>query len=165
MSEPFLGEVRMFSFDYAPRGWAQCDGQTLSITQNQALFALLGTTFGGNGTTTFCLPDLRGRTPVHVGSGISRGQAGGETFHTLTESEMPPHTHIPQATNAAADQRTPTGNIWGNDSVQPYIHGVPSGAMLPAVQPTGNGQPHENRQPYSVVNFCIALSGIFPTRN
>src|ERR687890_48773 len=111
MSEPFIGEIRMMAFTYAPKGWAQCNGQVMPINQNQALFSLLGTMYGGNGQTTFALPDLRGRTPIHTGEGFILGQKGGEQAHTITQSEMPEHVHFVQATTATATTNTPASNV------------------------------------------------------
>jgi microcystin-dependent protein len=160
-----MGEVKIISWNYAPRGWALCNGQFLPINQNQALFSILGTTFGGNGQTTFALPDLRGRAPLHRNTDVL-GQAAGEEFHTLTQSEMPAHTHFAQASNSTGDINVPTGNILGN--VAAKIYKAPSN--LTTIRPDtitniGGSQPHENRQPFLVVNFIIALQGIFPSRN
>jgi microcystin-dependent protein len=164
MSDPFLGEVKLFAFDFPPRGWATCDGQILSIAQNQALFAILGTTYGGNGQTTFALPDLRGRAPVHFSSSIPLGTLGGEATHTLTIQEMPVHTHAAEGSSQAGGI-SPAGNFWGSQSVNPYA-GTPNTMMSPgAVSTAGGSQAHDNRQPYLVTNFCIALQGIFPSRN
>ncbi len=165
MSEPFIGEVRIYSFGFAPRGWASCAGQLLPINQNQALFAILGTTYGGNGIQTFALPDLRGRIPVHVGSGVVLGQRGGESAHTLSLSELPGHGHVPAASVAAADVGSPAGNIWAQQAY-PAFAATPDTAMSPAaILATGGGQPHENMSPYLVLNICIALVGIFPSQN
>jgi microcystin-dependent protein len=169
MPEPFLSEIRMFSFNYAPQGWAQCNGQLLPINQNQALFSLLGTTYGGNGQTTFALPNLRGRVPMHFGDGLNLGETAGQENQTLTISEMPTHTHFLQgnvATNATATQGTPNGNYWANSGKLVYSTSPPDSAMSPAtVTNIGGSQPHANMSPYLVINFCIALIGIFPSRN
>jgi microcystin-dependent protein len=162
MAQPFLAEIRVFSFNFAPKGWAMCNGQFMAISQNQALFALLGTTYGGNGTTTFALPNLQGRLPVHVGNGINLGQTGGESAHTLIPSEMPAHTHQAFGSSTAANLGVPTGNLWatGNAAYNP----VANTTMGPAcVLPVGGGQPHENKSPYLTLTFCIALQGIFPS--
>lgn len=165
MAEPFLSEIRIMSFGYAPRGWAMCNGQFLPINQNQALFSLLGTTFGGNGQTTFALPDLRGNVPIHVGQSFTLGQKGGEQAHTLTISEMPLHTHIASGTGNNADNVIPTDNVFG---VVTGLYGGPTN--LAALAPTsitnvGGSQAHLNMQPFLVLNFCIALQGIFPSPN
>lgn len=167
MSEPFVGEIRMFGFTYPPRGWALCNGQIMSINQNQALFALLGTTYGGNGTTTFALPDLRGRVPLHTGNGVSLGQSAGEESHTLTQAEMPQHTHQMAGSSAAPNQKNVEGQIWAADTAtMPFHAGPPSTTMNAAsMGAAGGGQAHSNMQPYLTVNFCIALQGIFPSRN
>ena len=169
MAEQFLGELRIFGFNFAPRGWAFCNGQTLSIAQNTALFSLLGTTFGGNGTTTFNLPNLQGATPVHFGSGLSLGQVGGEANHTLVTSEMPSHTHAVNGNSGAGNATTPVGNVWApvpaTASINAY-NNAQNGAMGgTAIGLGGGSQPHNNLQPYLVVNVCIAITGIFPSRN
>lgn len=166
MSEPFLAEVKICSFAFAPRGWALCNGQLLPINQNQALFSLLGTTYGGNGQTTFALPDLRGRTAIHFGAGVSLGEAGGAEAVTLNESELPAHSHM-RATSNQATSATPVGNVLANAprrGVGVFAEPASPVVMTPA-QPVGGGQPHDNRQPSLVLNFVIALQGIFPSRN
>lgn len=172
MAEPFLAEIRIFSFSFAPKGWALCNGQLLPINQNQALFSLLGTMYGGNGQTNFALPNLQGRVPNHVGAGLTQGQTGGETAHTLTISEMPLHTHGLNQNLAAggaavnATQGTPTGNFWANSGKSHYSTSAPNAAMHPsAVSNVGGSQPHLNLQPFLALNFCIALQGIFPAQN
>jgi len=161
MATPFLGELRLMSFDFAPKGWAACDGSTLPINQNQALYALLGTMYGGNGQTTFQLPDLRGRTPVHVGDGLLQGQRVGEEFHTVTLNELPEHVHMLRVSTADADQSVPSV-LAGSANLYREATGLTS--LHPAtVAPIGGGQPHENRQPYLALNWCIALQGIFPS--
>ena len=172
MSEPFIGEIRMMSFGFAPRGWAFCNGQQLPINQNQALFSLLGTTYGGNGVTTFALPNLQGRTPLHFGSGaglspVTLGQVGGEEGHTLTQNEMPGHTHQVQASSQPGNTRTPGNGVWAaTGSGTNYSNATPNVQMQASqISPTGGSQPHENRQPYLTINFCIAIVGIFPSRN
>jgi microcystin-dependent protein len=167
MGTPFLGEVKIISWNFAPQGWAFCNGQFLPINQNQALFSILGTTYGGNGQTTFALPDLRGRAALHRGSQNQLGGRAGEEFHTLNLSEMPAHTHFAQASNNSTNNTViPTGNILANSAAQPYND--PN--SLTTINPTsisnfGQSQPHENRQPFLVLNFIIALIGIFPSRN
>ena len=165
MGTPFLAELKIVSFNFAPKGWASCNGQLLPINQNQALFSLLGTTYGGDGRTNFGLPDLRGRTPIHVGQGFLQGQNGGEFNHTLIQSEMPTHNHIVNATNAAGTDPNPTANFFANSNVQPYRSDF-NGTLSPeAVTDVGGSQPHNNMSPYLVVNIVIALQGIFPSRN
>lgn len=164
MSEPFLGEIKIISWNFPPKGWAFCNGQLLPINQNQALFAILGTTYGGDGIQTFGLPNLQGRTPVHVGNGISLGEMGGEATHTLIISEIPAHTHVPVGATGAASSG-PSGNLWTTSNLKPYA-GSGGTAMNPAcVSATGNNQAHQNMSPYMVLNFIVALSGIFPTQN
>ncbi len=165
MAEPFLSEIRIMSFNFAPKGWAQCNGQLLPINQNQALYSLLGTTFGGDGQTTFGLPDLRGKAPIHVGGGFTLGNTGGEQAHTVTANEMTMHTHSMNASATNADAVVPTGNVLAQ-VVDTY--GVPT--QLTTLDPSTNGatggsQPHQNMQPYVTLNFCVALQGIFPSPN
>ncbi len=160
--DPFLGEIKIVGFDFAPQGWAACDGQILQIVQNQALYALLGITYGGNGSTTFGLPDLRGRVPLHFSSVIPMGGSGGEASHALAAAEMPLHTHAVHASDAFPDASLPTGNIWPN--VTKGYADSPDTAMKSSVLGATGGQSHENCQPYLVVNFVISLVGIFPSR-
>ena len=169
MSEPFLGEIKMFSFNFAPKSWAGCNGQVMSIAQNSALFSLLGTTFGGNGSTTFGLPDLRSRIPVSLGqfsggSSYTLGQTGGAESVTLVSTELPVHSHVPAATTNAGDSGDPTGNVWSAAGATAY--GASADAVMRAgvIGNNGGGQPHANMPPFLVVNFCIALQGIFPSR-
>lgn len=169
MAEPFLSEIRIMSFGYAPRGWAMCNGQLLPINQNQALFSLLGTTFGGNGQTNFALPDLRGNVPIHVGQGHTLGEKGGQQAHTLTLSEMPQHVHFLNASTAAgnASPPSPANNAFA-DSAPSLGYNVGT-TLVPLNQNTvtnvGGSQAHLNMQPFLVLNFCIALQGIFPSPN
>lgn len=171
MSEPFLAEVRIVGFNFAPRGWAFCDGQILPINQNQSLYSLLGTTYGGDGRTTFALPDLRGRTPIHVGrsngGGDHRlGQKSGEETHTLAANEMPQHTHVLQASSSDGTTILPSGNVLARRLAEVYRDPTNLGAMRAGtVVNVGGGQAHENMQPYLALNYCIALQGLFPSRN
>lgn len=202
MAEPFLGEVRLFSFNFPPKGWALCNGQLLPINQNQALFALLGTMYGGNGQTTFALPNLRGRTPIHHGNGHTIGEQGGSTSVALNIQQLPTHTHTLYASGAAGNSLHPTNNVLAQRAAEPYRPpslvapqqgeivsdelvtlswepwresffteigpGKASAGSLGAMHPgtvtsTGGSQPHNNMQPYLVLNFCIALQGLFPS--
>jgi len=163
MAEPFIGEIRMMSFVFPPKGWALCDGQLLPINQNQALFSLLGTTYGGNGQTNFALPDLRGRVPIHVGNGHTLGERAGEQAHTLTSSEVPVHTHQVSAYSGEANLSVPgpTATLAGQ-SANPYGSG-PVTLSGPALNNVGGSQAHLNMQPFLTISFCIALQGIFPS--
>lgn len=165
MAEPFLGEIRLFSFNFAPKYWALCNGQLLPRNQNQPLFSLLGTMYGGNGQTDFALPDLRGRVPLHVGNGFAQGQRGGEETHTLTTNELAQHTHTPQGNAGTSGAPTAVGNTWGPQEANPYSTTTNIGMNPSAIGSAGSGQPHENRSPYLTLNFCIALVGIFPSPN
>jgi microcystin-dependent protein len=166
MAEPFLAEIRIMSFDFAPKGWALCNGQLLPINQNQALFSILGTTYGGDGRVTFALPDLRGRAPVHAGNGVVLGERAGEENHTVTTQEMPAHTHTVPASNLPATLGDPTGAVWASSSGGAGFASAPSGAMAPtAATNTGGSQPHPNMQPFTVLQFVIALQGIFPSQS
>jgi microcystin-dependent protein len=164
MSEPFLGQISIMAFNFAPRGWALCNGQLLGIAQNQALFALLGTQYGGNGQTTFGLPDFRGRTPLHIGNGFTQGERSGEENHTLNVNEMPAHSHTHSVSSGSSAAALPTNNSFGNGAAKLYAS-QNNGAELANISGAGGSQPHNNMQPYSVLNFCIALQGIFPSRN
>ena len=170
MATPYLGELRLVSFNFAPRGWALCNGQLMAINQNQALFALLGTFYGGNGTTTFALPNLQGRSPMHMGAGYVLGQMGGEAAHTLTLSELPAHLHTLYGVSDIANANAPGGALpaaKGRGGLTQY--GSPGGSEVPmapsSVAQVGGGQPHENMPPYLVMNMVIALQGIFPSQN
>jgi len=169
MSEPFLSEIKIVSFNFPPKGWALCNGQFLPINQNQALFALLGTTYGGNGQTTFALPNLRGRVPIHTGNGHTLGEAAGSTSVTLNTQQLPTHLHtVTPAANANNNASTvdPTNNFWANSGKTSYTLDAPNSVMLPqALGSTGGSQPHNNMAPYLVLNFIIALQGIFPSQN
>ena len=165
MSEPFLSEIRIMSFNFAPKGWAMCNGQLLPINQNQALFSLLGTTYGGDGRVNFALPDLRGRTPIHVGSGHTLGEKAGEQAHTLTISELPQHTHVLNA-NTGTGQNNPPGAVLGKAAANMYGPASSLQTMgANSVLNTGGSQAHLNMQPFLTLSFCIALQGIFPSPN
>ncbi|GGJ45044.1 phage tail protein [Deinococcus roseus] len=165
MSEPFLSEIRIMSFNFAPKGWALCNGQFLPINQNQALFSLLGTTYGGNGQTTFALPNFRGRTPIHMGSGYTLGQSAGQESHTITISELPTHNHLVVATKTIGNDSFPTAHLLaGAGNVYRSYDNLTS--LVPStVSTVGGSQAHQNMQPFLVLNFCIALQGIFPSQN
>ncbi len=172
MSDPFVGEIRMFGFGFAPQGWAPCNGQLLPINQNQALFSLLGTTYGGDGTTTFALPDMQSRVPVGQGQapGLSsyvEGQAGGAETVTLAATQIPGHTHPVKASSSAADSSQPEGRALARSASHIYTAKPDASTVMNAdmLGDAGGSQPHENIQPYLAVNFCIALAGIFPARN
>ena len=166
MSQPFLGEVKLISWNFPPKGWAFCNGQLLPINQNQALFSIIGTMYGGNGQTTFALPDLRGRAALHQGPGFNVGANGGEEFHTLLSSEIPSHTHFVNASNTQGDKNAVQGNILAQEVGKPYGAFASTTTLHPTtVSNNGGSQPHENRQPFLVVNFIIALQGIFPSQN
>jgi microcystin-dependent protein len=171
MSDPFLGELRLFGFNFAPRGWAMCNGQILSIAQNTALFALLGTQYGGNGQTTFALPDLRGRVPNGQGQGpglsnYSIGQVGGTESETLLVQQMPAHTHLVQASTEDATSSQPGGKVPAAVGGGAYGGPATDATMAPnMIAMTGGSQPHNNVSPYLTMNWCIALVGIFPSRN
>jgi len=167
-TNPFLGQLQLFPFGYAPKGWAVCAGQTMQISQNQALFSLLGTTYGGNGIQTFQLPDLRGRTPVGIGPGFNQGQAGGEETHTLSIQEVPAHSHALTGTSAAAGLSVSAHNVLAKTAgnLTAYNTAASPSNMNPAsITPAGGGTPHENRSPFLAMTWCIALTGIFPSRN
>jgi len=165
MATPYLAEIRVFSFAFAPKGWALCNGQTLPINQNQALFALLGTTYGGNGITTFQLPNLQGSMPMHLGNGFNQGQAGGEATHTLITTEIPQHTHTATGVTTNATAEAATNNTWAASAKNPYATGVSVQMSPNALSTLSGSQPHNNMPPYLTLNFCIALQGIFPSRN
>ncbi len=167
MADPFLGEVRIFSFNFAPKGWALCNGQLMPINQNQALFSLLGTTYGGDGRVNFALPNLQSRTPIHMGNGHTLGERGGEEAHTLLITELPAHTHVAQGTSTSTNTVAAPSNtvvLAGANNLYTAAQNLTS--LLPAtVSNAGGSQPHENRQPYLTLSFCIALQGIFPSQN
>ena len=166
MAEPFLSEIRIMSFSFPPKGWALCNGQLLPINQNQALFSLLGTTYGGDGRVNFGLPDLQGRVPIHMGSGHTLGERGGEQAHTLSISEIPTHTHVLNGSSAAGTLLIPAGGLPGQSASQLYQ--APDNNLVAmnagSVSNTGGSQAHQNMQPFLVLNFSIALQGIFPSQ-
>jgi len=170
MSEPFLAEIRIVGFNFAPRGWALCDGQILPINQNQSLYSLLGTTYGGDGRTSFALPDIRGRVPIHRGrsdggSNHPLGQKTGEETHTLSVEEMPQHQHDFNGTSNTADNASPTGRLPGKNTSKPYASSGTAAMGENTILRSGGGQAHNNMQPFTVMNYCIALQGLFPSRN
>ena|SRR3954447_12569358 len=168
MAEPFLAEIRLMSFVFAPKGWALCNGQLLPINQNQALFALLGTTYGGDGRVTFALPDLQGRTPIHMGQGHTLGERGGEQAHTLSISELPQHVHLQMAANAAATTNTPSNAVLPAKATGANVYaagGNPQAMAAGTLSNVGGSQAHINMQPFLTLSFCIALQGIFPSQN
>lgn len=164
MAEPFLAEIRLMSFEFAPKGWALCNGQLLPVNQNQALFALLGTTFGGDGRTTFALPDYRGRTPIHVGAGHTLGERGGAAAHTLSTGELPVHTHRVRASDHTITGATAPGGRYLGRANNAYAEGPPTTTLrTDTVAAVGGSQAHLNMQPFLTISFCIALQGIFPS--
>lgn len=168
MGTPFLAEMRLISFNFAPKGWALCNGQLMPINQNQALFSLLGTTYGGNGQTTFALPDVRSRVPIGQGPQFSTlGQLGGQEFHTLVQTEMPQHLHFVQGNTNDANSGNPVNDFFAKITSNAYVTAIAAlTTMAPTtVTNTGGSQPHENRQPFLVLNMMIALQGVFPSRN
>ena len=171
MSSPFIGEIRMFAGTFAPSGWAFCSGQLQSIAQNQALFTLIGTTYGGDGVNTFGLPDLRGRIPIHQGTGAGLstrvlGQAGGTETVTVNANQIPSHSHLPAASSSAGTQPSPTGALWAVSTLAQYSSGTPASPVsVASVGLTGGSQPHDNMMPYLAVSFIISLFGIFPSQN
>lgn len=165
MAQPYVGEIRMFAGNFAPAGWMFCEGQLLPISENEVLFQLIGTTYGGDGESTFALPDLRGRLPLHMGNGFILGEAGGTEEITLTVQQIPAHSHPLLAAGVAGDQISPSGSLPANSfNVTPYINDAPNGNMsASAIAPIGGSQPHTNFQPYLCVDFIISLFGIFPS--
>ncbi|CUH70070.1 Phage Tail Collar Domain protein [Thalassovita autumnalis] len=168
MSEPFLAEIRIMGFNFPPRGWALTDGQILPINQNQSLYSLLGTTYGGDGRTSFALPDLRGRTPIHRDDGHSLGQKSGAETVTLTAAEIAAHTHSARASESVGNAPTPTGHVLASETAGETAYRDPGDLVAlrsGSVTNAGGGQAHDNMQPYTVLSFCIALQGLFPSRN
>lgn len=166
MAEPFLSEIRIMSFVFAPKGWALCNGQLLPINQNQALFSLLGTTFGGDGRVNFALPDYRGNAPIHVGSGHTLGEKGGEQAHTLSIAELPTHTHVAQGSTNTGNSQDAANNVLGVVAGRLYTDPANVTTLQPSTIPNvGGSQAHLNMQPFLTLSFCIALQGIFPSPN
>ena len=165
MSTPYLGQIQPFPFNFAPKGWALCNGQIMSIQQNAALFSLLGTTYGGNGTSTFALPNLQGQCAISMGNGYTIGQTAGEGSHTLSANEIPQHTHTPLASATTGNASSPINSYPAAATSNPYFSTSPTSAVSSQTSIYGQSLPHENQQPYLVLNFCIALTGIFPSRN
>jgi microcystin-dependent protein len=165
MAEPFLSEIRIMSFVFAPKGWALCNGQLLPINQNQALFSLLGTTFGGDGRVNFALPDLRARVPIHVGSGHTLGERGGEPAHTLSIAELPTHTHVLQGSSTAAGTNSPNNAVLAESTAVYHAPSTLVSLNPGSVTNVGGSQAHLNMQPFLTLSFCIALQGIFPAPN
>lgn len=172
MSEPFLGEIRIFALNFEPRGWATCDGRLLPISANTALFSILGTTFGGDGRTTFGLPNLQGRIPIGAGSGLgltprNLGGTGGTESVTLLTSQLPSHSHSARCNSGNGNQYGPANHYWARDAAGAKEYGTSGTGYMAtaAIAPAGGNQPHNNLQPYSVVNYCIALVGVFPSRS
>ena len=165
MGTPFVGEIRMFGGNFAPAGWAFCDGQLLSIAENETLFNLIGTTYGGDGQSTFALPDLRGRIPVHMGSGFSLAQSGGTETVTLTVQQIPSHTHLAAEQSGNGTQASPGGGVWAQSNLNQYSANNANASMNPAaLAATGGSQPHDNMMPFLAVSFIISLFGIFPSQ-
>ena len=165
MGQPFVGEIRMFGGNFAPAGWAFCNGQLLPIAENETLFNLIGTTYGGDGQSTFALPDLRGRIPVHVGPGLILAQSGGTETVTLTVQQIPSHTHLAAAQPGNGTQASPGGGVWAQSNLNQYSANNANASMNPAaLAATGGSQPHDNMMPFLAVSFIISLFGIFPSQ-
>jgi len=166
MSNPYVGEIRLFGGNFAPAGWMFCEGQLLPISENETLFTLIGTTYGGDGQSTFALPDLRGRIPVHPGNGVIQGEAAGSETVTLTINQVPAHTHLPQASSAAGTSHSPTNGVWAAWGDQQYSTVAPATDMnAAALASSGGSQPHENMAPFLCLNFIISLFGVFPSQS
>lgn len=172
MSQPFIGEIRMFAGNFAPVGWAFCNGAIIPIDQNDALFNLIGTTYGGDGQTTFALPNLQSRVPVHVGPGFALGQSGGTESVTLTVSQIPAHSHVPQASDVNTsppnfgNPGSSGGGVWAVSTLNNYSAAAPSANMDPAaIGSSGGSQPHDNMIPFLVINFILSLFGVFPSQS
>src|SRR5712692_8401961 len=166
MSSPFIGEIRMFAGNFAPAGWAFCNGALMDISENETLFNLIGTTYGGDGQSTFALPNLQSRVPVHVGPGFALAQTGGAETVTLTTNQIPAHSHVPQAFATQGGASSPLGNVWAQSTLDQYSASAPNANMDPgALGPTGGSQPHDNMIPFLAINFIISLFGVFPSQN
>jgi len=167
MSGPFVGEIRMFAGNFAPAGWSFCNGALIPIDQNPTLFQLIGTTYGGDGQNNFALPNLQSRVPVHAGPGFALGQSGGVETVTLTTSQIPAHSHVPQGDSGTATLPSPANNVWAaNNTLTPYTNGAPTDAMAStALGSSGGSQPHDNMLPYLVINFILSLFGVFPSQS
>ena len=165
MAEPFIGEIRIFAGGVFPRGWAPCDGRLLPIAAFQALFSILGTTYGGDGIRSFALPNLQGAVPMHVGPGFALGQRGGEAHHALLASEIPTHTHVPVGSSNGPDSQSPTNAFWPTATSGSYAASGAATLAQQAIAIAGANQPHDNMSPFLTLNFCIALNGLFPTRS
>lgn len=167
MAEPFVGEIRTFAFGVVPKGWALCNGQLLQINSNQALYSILGIRYGGDGRTTFALPNLQGRTPIHMSSNYPIAASGGEAAHTLTINEIPQHTHQANGSLTNADMPKPEGNTWATTATARPIYAATANTTMnaAAIGTAGESQAHNNMQPYTAISFCIALQGIYPSRN
>jgi microcystin-dependent protein len=167
MSQVFISQIITMACNFAPKGFALCNGQLLPINQNQALFSLLGTTYGGDGRVNFALPNLQGRAPMHMGSGHILGERGGEEVHTINQSELPTHSHTVSASTTAGSSPVPAGAVFGNAGMYTASPPDPAGSVANAgvITTVGGSQPHTNQQPYLVISYCIALQGIFPSQN
>jgi len=164
MSQPYVGEIRMFAGNFAPAGWMLCQGQLLPISENETLFNLIGTTYGGDGQSTFALPNLQSRVPVHVGAGLVLAETGGEETVTLTTSQIPAHSHVPTCNGSQGTSKTPEASVWAFAGNNPYTDGSPAANMDPAaIGSAGGSQPHDNMVPFLVINFIISLFGVFPS--
>jgi microcystin-dependent protein len=165
MSSPFIGEIRMFGGNFAPVGWAFCNGALIPISENDALFNLIGTTYGGDGQSTFALPNLQSRVPIHVGPGFALGQSGGVETVTLTTPQIPAHSHVPHAQSGSGNQSTPANGVWATSTLNSYSTNPPTTAMAAAtIGQSGGSQPHDNMLPFLAVNFILSLFGIFPSQ-
>lgn len=165
MSEPYIGEIRMVGFNFAPVGWGLCNGQLLDISENSTLFQLIGTTYGGDGKTTYALPNLQGRVPIHQGNDFIIGQLSGSETVTLDLAEIPAHTHQLNAQTGVGNQQTPADGIWASSDIEQFSTGSPTTSMDAVLQPSGGDQPHNNMPTFQCVNFIIALFGIFPSQS
>lgn len=166
MSQPYVGEIRMFAGNFAPVGWSFCNGAIIPIDQNATLFNLIGTTYGGDGQTTFALPNLQSRVPVHVGPGFALGQSGGAETVTLTVSQIPAHGHVPQAASGAGNKPSPQGNVWAQNTLTQYSPFPPDANLDPAaIGTSGGSQPHDNMIPFLVINFILSLFGVYPSQS